>query len=57
MYICYTPNTLEEYKKEKLSVLKDFCIRLNKTEKEHLHSLPSEIAVDNYVHTLIMERL
>ena len=48
---------LEKYVKERENMLKDFRIRLNKTEREHLHSLTSEIAVDNFIKEIIRKKL
>lgn len=48
---------LEKYVKERENMLKDFRIRLNKTEMEYLHSLTSEIAVDNFIKEIIRKKL
>ena len=49
---------LEQYVKEREDMLvKDFKIRLSKDEKERLHSLATEIAVDNFVRYIILKKL
>ena len=49
---------LVEYKEDKIEILeRDFLIRLDEFEKEHLNSLESEYAVDRYARTLIMSKL
>lgn len=48
---------LEDYAAIKLGILTDMQIRLTYTEKEHLFSLKSEIAMDNFVRQIIMDRL
>lgn len=54
----YIPQkTLQEYKLEKIDVLEEFCIFLTTDEMKHLMSLDSEIAVDQYAHSLIVNRL
>lgn len=46
------------YVKEKIKMLKrDFRIRLTDAEVAHIHSLKTEIAVDNFCHALFMKRL
>ena len=51
-------NELELYIEEKIKMLKrDFRIRLSDAEAAHIHSLKTEIAVDNFCHTLFMKRL
>lgn len=50
--------SLKRYKREKLTMLeKEFRIRLKNSEREHLDSLETEIAVDNYARTIIMRKL
>lgn len=44
---------MAQYIKEKIKLLKDFGIKLNKKQLAHLNSLTSEIQVDNYAHDLI----
>lgn len=44
---------MAQYVKEKIKLLKDFGIELNKKQLTHLNSLTSEIQVDNYAHDLI----
>lgn len=40
-----------------LGILKDMKIKLTQAEIEHLFSLPSEIAMENWCHKIIMQRL
>ena len=45
--------SLESYKKAKIRMLKkEFCIQLTEEQEEHINSLQSEIAIDNYVRGL-----
>lgn len=44
---------MAQYIKEKIKLLKDFGIKLNKKQLAHINSLTTEIAVDNYAHDLI----
>ena len=44
---------MEKCIKKARSLLQDFCIRLTPEQEEHLLSLTSKIAVDNFLHTLI----
>ena len=49
---------LKTYIKGKIKMLrKEFHIRLTESEIQHLKSLQTEIAVDNYCHDLFMKRL
>ena len=48
---------LLEYKQHKREILEHMCIKLTSTEKKHLESLQTEIQIDNYVRSLIMDRL
>lgn len=48
---------MTQYKKEKIALLKDFAIYLNENEKAYMMSLKTEIAVDNYVKQLFLDRL
>lgn len=41
------------YIKEKINLLKDFGICLNKKQLAHIRSLTTEIAVDNFAHDLL----
>ena len=58
------PNTknndipLPRYITMKLSMLQShFKIKLTDSEIERMKALPTEMAVDNYAHTLIMQKL
>lgn len=46
-----------EFWKEKRELLDDFCIKLTKAEWARLKALPTEIAVENAIHTIIQNRL
>ena len=46
---------MPEYIKEKIKLLKDFKIHLNKQQLKHIKSLKTEIQVDNYAHDLIFK--
>lgn len=49
---------LQKYIKEREDmIVKDFKIRLNKSEKEHLHSMKTEISVDNFVRDILRKKL
>ena len=48
---------ISKYIKEREDMLKDFRIRMNKTEREHLHSLTTEISVDNFIRDIIRKKL
>jgi hypothetical protein len=54
----YIPQkTLYDYKLEKIDILEEMRIYLKTDEIKHLMSLGSEIAVDQYAHSLIVNRL
>lgn len=54
----YIPQkTLHDYKLEKINILEEMAIYLSTNEMKHLMSLDSEIAVDQYAHSLIVNRL
>ena len=40
--------SIKAYKKMKLSMLSDFCVKLTDEQKEHFDSLKTEIAIDNF---------
>ena len=48
---------MSEYILEKIKVLKQLGIKLNKEQKDHMYSLKSEIAIDNYAHDLISKHV
>lgn len=48
---------MSEYIEEKIRVLKELGIKLNKEQKNHMCSLNSEIAIDNYAHDLIIKHI
>lgn len=49
---------LTEYIGGKIMMLTDeFCIRLTEAEIDHMWSLKSEKAVDQYVHDILVEKL
>lgn len=45
---------MSNYIKQKLNILRDLKIKLTQEQKEHIKSLHTEIAVDNYVKPLII---
>ena len=46
--------SLEEYKEMKLEVLSDFCIRLSEDEVKHMMGLETEVKVDQFCLSKIM---
>lgn len=50
-------DTINEYIRQKLLLFKDFRIKLNKEELEHIYSLKTEVAVDNFAHRIFNEKL
>lgn len=48
---------LKAYRKEKISILKDFGIHLTDMQKEYLNSLENEIKIDNFCRKLISDKL
>ena len=46
-----------EYIAEKLTILRQLGIYPNYKELEKLHKCKTEIAIDNYVHSLIVNKL
>ena len=44
---------MKQYIKEKIKILKQFGITLNSEQLEHIRSLKTEIAVDNFAHDLL----
>ena len=44
---------MAKYIKEKIRLLKDFDIKLNKSQLVYINSLANEIQVDNFAHDLI----
>lgn len=50
--------TLDEYIENKLNMLEyEFHFKLNGSEISRMHELKSEIAVDNFAHSLILKYL
>ena len=45
---------MKQYIKTKIKILKQLCIKLTDAQLNHIRSLNSEIAVDNYARMLIM---
>ncbi len=45
---------MNDYIKWKLKILKELNIKLTDEQKEHIKSLHTEIAIDNYVKPLII---
>ena len=48
---------MEEYIKEKLELLDEFCIKPKTNELRHFESLTSEIQIDNYIRDLFKKYL
>ena len=48
---------MKSYYKEKLQLLQDFAIPITAQIKAHLKQCTSEIAMDNYCHSLITDWL
>lgn len=48
---------MDEYITNKIDVLKQLGIGLTKRQIEHMKSLDSEIAIDNYAHDLIVKHV
>lgn len=48
--------TLKQYKKWKLKILDELCVKLTEEEKAYLNSLKTECDVDAYAHRLIMRK-
>lgn len=46
-------DTLKEFRKEQISILKDFGVTLTKDQEAHIKSLQSEIAIENYKRVLL----
>lgn len=49
--------SIKSYRKMKLDMLNDFCIQLTSEEKEHFHSLTTEISIDNFCRSAIDNNL
>ena len=45
--------SFKAYKKMKLKILDDFCIKLTEDQIAHFNSLKTEIAVDNFCISMI----
>lgn len=45
--------SLKEFRKEQIKILKDFCISLTPEQRRHIESLQSEIAIENYKRALL----
>jgi len=49
---------IKTYRTMKIQMLhKDFCINLSEEEKQHINSLKTEIAIDQFCRTLIKRAL
>lgn len=48
---------ISKYIKEREKMLKHFRISLQNDELEHLHTLTTEIAVDNFIRDIIHKKL
>ena len=46
--------TIQEYRKMKIKLLKeDFLVPVTKEQKEHIHTLETEPAIDRYCRTIL----
>lgn len=48
---------IKSYANKKISLLRQFHIKLSVEEKKYMKSLSTEIQIDNYVHNIIMKKL
>jgi len=48
---------LKEYKKEKLQLLDDFCIKITDDIKYDINHFEKDIDIDHYCHDLIKKQL
>ena len=48
---------IKSYANKKISLLRQFHIKLSVDEKKYMKSLSTEIQIDNYVHNIIMKKL
>lgn len=56
-YVSRKENPIYSKASFQLGVLRDMHIKLTAEEIDYLFSLPSEVAIENYCHRIIMERL
>ena len=49
--------SIDDYKREKLKLFREFDIELTSEEKEKLCNLSTEIAIDNFCHTIFQKKL
>ena len=49
--------SIDDYKREKLKLFREFDIELTFEEKEKLRNLSTEIAIDNFCHTIFQKKL
>lgn len=47
--------TVDEYVKQKIKVFNQLCIQITPKQIEHMKTLDSEVAIDNYAHDLIVK--
>lgn len=45
---------MDAYIKRKIKILRQLGIRLTKNQIDHMYSLTSEIAIDNFTHDIIV---
>ena len=50
-------DNLADYIREKAKVFRQLCIPLTQEQIDHMATLNSEIAIDNYAHDLIKKRM
>lgn len=48
---------MSEYIKEKIKVLRDFDIKLDRRQLQHVKSLKNEYEIDRYIRPIILETL
>lgn len=49
--------SLKDYRKRKLKMLDEFCIKLSDAEMYHLYELKTEIAIDNFCIRMVRKYL
>ncbi len=63
-YICARLTTfkkggdkMRKYRKQKLKALRQMCIKITPDEEQMINQIEDAIALDRFVHKIIMERL
>ena len=57
MLLHYKKCSLKRYKREAVSLLRDFCVRVTPEIREEINKRTSEISIDNYCNDLIRQKL